>query len=209
MSLVNNNYPQAKYTMSYLEFVGNAADWITETFVLDTTEHTNDFLSMLISMWGVYEISGETIGEQEEFMKEVFNMYKDYYIELVTNYEKSYEYETGTIKTIHRKGTADENGTYSGSSSTTSEDKQLDSELPHKTLPETDYFSYPNSSSKNNSTASGTDSNTTSRDRTTETDETITDPAIFLDLKNKYINQIRNVWHEFASKFKDCFIHLY
>ena len=31
----------------------------------------------------------------------------------------------------------------------------------------------------------------------------------FIDLKNKYMNQIRNVYREFAMKFKECFYQVY
>ena len=42
-----------------------------------------------------------------------------------------------------------------------------------------------------------------------ESDVVTTYDNEFLDLKRKYLNQIRNIYHEFALKFSDCFIHVF
>ena len=52
----------------------------------------------------------------------------------------------------------------------------------------------------------------TSKDISTGSSEsttTTTDKMVLIDLKNRYMRQIRNVYNEFASRFDDCFLHIY
>lgn len=71
------------------------------------------------------------------------------------------------------------------------DDKSINVDLPNKVVSPDDLFDYPNDARKN-------DANTTTTDNT-----------LFLTMKRKYLQQIRNLYNEFAYKFKDCFIQIY
>lgn len=167
------SYPKAFYTMSFLEFVATNQEWFEETMVLDTEEHTASFQTMLHSVWDIYEISGETIGEQKLFMVSVLNQYKDYYIEKLNTYEKEYDF-TEDLKDVSSTHT-----------------KTLHVDLPNKQIDPDDYYTYPDMGDK----ADGDmDSQSSGR---------------FIELKNAYYKQIKNIFEEFAKRFRACFLHIY
>ena len=66
-------------------------------------------------------------------------------------------------------------------------DETIHVELPNKQISPTDYYKYPSSVDKRENT----------------------DPARFLLIKQQYLSQIRNLYREFASRFTDCFIHIF
>lgn len=146
---------------------------------LDWSSRTEDFKAMLISMWDVYEISGETINEQKKFMLDTFNEYKDLYEERLTNYEKNIDWlpEDGVLS----------------SSRTHGDTSEVHVELPNKQIDPNDIFSYPNDGVK------------TTPDVTTD-DKSISEQ---LAIRRSYLNQIKNYYREFALRFATCFIHMF
>lgn len=42
-----------------------------------------------------------------------------------------------------------------------------------------------------------------------ESTTTTTDMSTLISIKNQYIRQIRNVYREFATRFSDCFLHVF
>lgn len=66
-------------------------------------------------------------------------------------------------------------------------DETIHVELPNKQISPTDYYKYPSAVDKRENT----------------------DPARFLLIKQQYLSQIRNLYREFASRFTDCFIHIF
>lgn len=57
------------------------------------SEHTNLFIRMLTSKWGYYLIEGNTIGDFKRMVNSTFNLYSDYYKELIEMYEKEIPFE--------------------------------------------------------------------------------------------------------------------
>ena len=155
----------AEYTMTFKDFVNDNTDWFAQNIVLSTAERTGELQLALASIWNFYEISGETIGEFKLMLTDTLNEYKAYYEEMISNYEKEYDYATAISRT----------------------DETVHVELPNKQISPTDYYKYPSSVDK----------------------RTNTDPARFLLLKQQYLSQIRNLYREFASRFTDCFIHIF
>ena len=110
---------EARFTMTLYDARNSDPtfwDW------LDWGTRTEDFKTMLISMWDLNEISGETIPEQKKFMLDTFNEYKTYYTERLENYEKSIDWTEGDTITS----------------------SEIHVELPNKKIDPDDIFAYAN-----------------------------------------------------------------
>lgn len=155
----------AEYTMTFKDFINYNTDWFSSNIVMSTSERTGELQLALSSMWDFYEIVGETIGEFKLMLLDTLHEYVSYYEEMLTNYEKEYDYASATKRT----------------------DEIIHVDLPNKQISPTDYYKYPSAVDK----------------------KTNDDPARFLLLKQQYLSQIRNLYREFASRFTDCFIHIF
>ena len=160
--------------------------------------------SELISVFRYYEIGSDDDTEFLQFLTDVFKEYSQYYYDIISNYEKEYDYALNNKRVI----TKNDKLNMVGNTNVVNEnkDKQTEYQLPNKVIDDS-YRSTPSNivdtDSKNNNDKNYT--NDTSRDTVTTTEFN----NEFIDLKNKYMNQIRNVYREFAMKFKDCFYQVY
>lgn len=194
----------AKYTETFFDFNKTYPSFLIDNLAMSTTERTEKLVNALKSVYNLYEIGGET---EQTFMimfMDTFNTWKDYYEERITAYEKQYDYTVGNRRRTIKTSGINTTGTQNTNSS--SNNKHTDIELPNKQVT-FDYEGYPNAISKDDSTDENSrayDSNTTLNDEVT----TYFDDE-FLDLKKKYLDQIRNIYLEFANKFKECFILIY
>ena len=171
--------PNANYTITFKEFTQDIVNdaWLASSLVMSSEERTSKLLLALKSVWNPYEICGETIGEFKMFMLDTFNAHKDYYEEMITAYEKEFDYANATIRTVSNEGL----------------EKDIHVDLPNKKIDEEDIYAYPNDGNK----------------RDVESTNTVEDGSLFLRAKHEYLRQIRNLYVEFAYKFKDCFIHVF
>lgn len=164
----------------------------------------NKLLNMIKSIFRYHEIGSDDDDEFYQFMTDVFNENKDYYIDLITNYSKAYDYATNNKRTVSRSDTYSKSANVISSNSGNNEHTEY--ELPNK-ITDDSYKNAPSSISTDDnsgSTSSSTSGNTVGTSTTIYTYDNE-----LLDLKRKYINQIRNVYEEFANKFKECFIMIY
>lgn len=169
-----------------------------------TNDMASDLTSMLTAIYRYYECGTEDYDEMLQYLTDTFDEYKDYYYELITNYQKEYNYELNNKRVITKSDSLSMVGNTKVDNDTNN--KQTEYELPNKVINES-YRSTP-------STIIDTDSkNTNNKDYTNDTTrDSVTTTEFnneFVDLKNKYINQIRNVYREFAMKFKECFYQVY
>lgn len=199
---MNNMY--AKYTQTFHDFLLDNPSFLEDTIKLSSEERNDKLINALKSVFNLYEIGGETDDIFKVMFTDVFNLWKDYYEERITAYEKQYDYTVGnrrrTVKSsgINTTGTQDSNGS--------SNNKHTEIELPNKQVSPS-YEGYPNAIDKDDATDEAHksyDSNTILNDEVT----TFFDDE-FLDLKRKYLEQLRNIYLEFANKFKECFILIY
>lgn len=175
---MENSYPNAKYTMSFLEFLDITGQWFYTNFTMSTTARTTGIQNAIRQKWNLYEIAGETIGEMKLMLKDTFDYWKPYYEEMLTAYEKQFDYATdGITRVVEDEG----------------EVKGIHVELPNKQIDATDIYKYPNDGDKDEH------SNTV----------TTTDSTRFLEMKQKYMRQIRNLYNEYADKLDECFIHVF
>lgn len=198
------NNPYARYTETLKEFCDNHPSFLTDTIVLTNPEHSQKLIEMIKSHFDVYEIGAET---EDLFMlnfKDTFIEWKDYYEELINAYYKEYDYALNNRKR-NIKETRFVDNTETNSEEVNNEfHKNI--ELPNKMITDGE-DKYVNNSYKNNDNKNvkgGLLRNTTTEDSNT----TYYDDEI-IDLKNKYIKQLRNLFLEFALKFRENFIIIY
>ena len=134
-----DEYPYSKYTMTFYEFCDMYDDWLTQTLVMSTPSRSSALISALKHRWNIYEISGETIDEFKLFLKDTFEYEKKYYEDLITEYDKEFDYRLGTTKTV------------------TSNGKSIGVELPNKIISPDDIFDYPSDAAKDENVVSTDD----------------------------------------------------
>ena len=168
------------YSMTFDEYVNIDKAWYSDNLIMSTDSRTKAFKDMLYSTWNIYEISAETIQEFRLFLSSVFNEYVAYYEELLADYEKKIDFQEGITTVMNSK--------------TNGVNKVLNVELPNKQL-SNDVFDYPNTANKDDT------------DTTTKTE--YTNKANFNSLKRESMQMIRNIYLDFAMRFKDCFVHVF
>lgn len=162
---------------------------------------------MLLNVYRFYEI-GEDDDEHLimfNFLVDVFREYAPYYNQVIQNYNKEYDYALNNKRTITKSDKLNMVGNTNISNEQNGSTTRYD--LPNKVVPSSNWRSTPSDITDTEESSSNNKdyTNDTTRDSTTTTEFN----NEFIDLKNKYMNQIRNVYREFAMKFKDCFYQVY
>lgn len=199
---MNNMY--AKYTETFYDFLKDNPNFLDDIIQLSTSERSQKLKEALTSEFNLYEIGGETEKVFEIMFTDTFKQWKDYYEERITAYEKQYDYTEGNKRRTIKSSTINTEGSQDGNGSSNSKNTEI--ELPNKQVTQS-YEGYPNAITK--------DENSDEQHREYENETTLDDEVTtifddeFLDLKRKYMEQLRNIYLEFAKKFKECFILIY
>ena len=181
------------------------------TSILGSQDMAEDLLAMIYSIFCFYEIGSDEenhnyIGSEfASFMTTTCSEYGEYYKEVITNYRKEYDYALNNKRVMYK--TDELNMVGNTKIDTENNGSTTDYQLPNKVVDEERYRSTPSSITDNDNKGS---SDKKYDNNTTRVSEHITEfNNQFIDLKNKYMAQIRNVYREFAMKFKDCFYQIY
>ncbi len=168
---------------------------------LSTQAQTDKFKEIFSARWDIYEIGGETIPLAKRFFANKFNIKKDYYQELIDDYENKIDYLDGIISNEGVSYTESNDGSQSKNRMGTENTDFID--LPNKQTT-SNYISKKNNTNESISEAqSYEDSKAGNKIITRSGDVNI------LEQKKEYQNYLRNVYLEFAEEFKDCFVLLY
>ena len=189
----------ALYTKLFSTFLAENPNFLSNTIVMSTTDKSNALISAIKARWNIYEISdtdGTSDGSGDldfkEYFKETFDRFKAYYEEMISNYSKAYDYAVGNKKT-NTSHTAN-----AGTGTSSDSDTETGFALPNKL----GGAEYPSTKKTISATGnSGTNMTSDSNYETIYNDE-------FIQLKNEYMAQIRDLYYEFAGQFAPCFIHL-
>ena len=197
------NLNEAKYTtlLKDISLSYNSAIQL----LFNSFTNNSSLYDMFISMYRFNEICDKDEAIFYTCVSDVFNEFKEYYKELYNNYVKQYDYATGNTRVVerHDTGHSESNDHTYGSSESTGRNY----DLPNKVVNPNEEDGYLTSKDKRD--GSNQVNNITDHDNTYGSTVTTKYNNEFLDLKRKYLNQIRNLYHEFCEKFKDCFIHVY
>lgn len=197
---------KANYTKLYKDISQASKDAIDAIFL----QHFSFSIPLSLytvfeSMWRFYEICD---ADEEVFVKcihDVYNEHCNYYRELYINYTKEYDYMLGNKRTMERHDAAHSEHSSDNADSGTGSKTGYD--LPNKVVNPTTADGY--ATEKTVDTAQNEAHETGERDSTYDSTVTHTYDNEILDLKKKYLEQIRNIYREFSSKFSDCFLHLF
>ncbi|MBO7691254.1 MAG: hypothetical protein J6T10_01305 [Methanobrevibacter sp.] len=204
---------EAKYTKLFKTWLGEPQtqgstvtnyNFLISSFTngVFTQTMAQKLVSMLKSVFDYYEIGDKD--EMFNFLYDTFNEYYKYYYDVITNYEKEYDYALNNKRKVSRVDNLNIGGSVNTKDSRAGSNTEY--QLPNKVIDES-YRSTPSNivDTKDNSNQDKEFNTDTVRqsDTTTEFNNE------FIDLKNKYMNQIRNVYREFAMKFKECFYQVY
>lgn len=168
----------ARYTMTLYDARHSVENFFSFIDFVDSN-HTNELINAIQSMWDIYEIAGETISEQRKYMQDTFNEYKGYYAEKITEYDKKLEWTDEDYYKIY--------------SHAESGNTNLHSDLPNKQINPTDYYAYPTDTDKADATS----------------DSTNTDKSRLISLRKQYMSQIKDYYREFALRFAHDFLHMF
>ena len=183
-----NNLLYAKYTILLYDLLQEEPTFL-DFMELDTNEHTEKFKKIFIAKWSMYEIGGETSQQFKIFLKQDFDLHKDYYIEKINMYEKDFNLADGVISTISSSNANTKTGSVSNN--------ETQYGLPNKETSNR----YPTSKSDSNNTRNLLENDTFS--------QTIKGQLPTYEIKERALATIRNIYEEFAERFKDCFVLLY
>lgn len=195
----------ARYSESFNEFLNNYPTYLTDTISFGTSEQTKSLIDMIKSVWNIYEISGETEDEFKVFFSDTFNEFKDYYLDIITNYEKSFDYTIANkkIRTLTETENTKENG--NNTRKVTDDGLNTKYDLPNK--PTT--TEYPTTKISDTNENNDNSAYSSAKDKGKDTTDTTIYNNEYIKLKNEYLKQIKSYYHEFAMKFSDCFVHIY
>ena len=189
------------------ETKGDISDLLTEfEFVYDTENNLALTLEQVFyGKWNFYEICDSDENVFYQCLSDIVDVYKAEWHELLDNYSKAYDYATGNKRTMARHDQSESDMT--GSSDDTSDSVTREYALPNKQVSNDLDDGYATGASKEHAELGN--EKETHRESTYDSTIVHTYDNEFLDLKRKYMAQIRNLLEEFADKFSDCFYHLF
>ena len=171
--------------------------------LLHNFNNNDELYNILVSKFEYNECVVGDIDMFFNFIKDIYSENYQYYNELLVNYNKQYDYALGNKRTVSRTDSSTSNKTGWSHDENSRENKDYD--LPNKKVDNPD--GYMTSKSKSDDVLNGSSSE--DAENTYNSSVTTTYDNEFLDLKRKYLAQIRNVYSEFANKFNECFMKVY
>lgn len=222
------SYPKAYYTMSFMEFMtlwretDDYADFMSSVAELAAAAGISAYIELYFKViyerWHEYEIAGETIYEQADFIKSTFyeeytahfQLIKKYYVENLANEPTLMDMLTRSMVST---GSNSDTNVHSGSFTNTrdSEVKDMHVDLPNKQIDADDIYAYPSEADKTDedTTNSGSDSYTRTNNGSTSNNVENTDKSKYYEMLERSMRAIRNIMKDMAEDYSDCFIHIY
>lgn len=207
----------AQFTMCFKDVYTEAPN-VLDGIVMSTTTRTTQLVDMLKAKYDVYEISGETIPEFQLFLTNTFNQWVSYYEQMLDAYEEEFDWKLGDVETPNitygndttrvvtprvKTRTTNTEGIV-----TTTEDYDLPRSTTTENRPSSKTVVTPSAGQNitENESIAGTDTIHDEGERT----ETGTRARVNLvQQREKFLKTIRNLYAEFADKFKPCFLDMY
>lgn len=178
-------------------------------FNLEKNEQTEKFKNMFMARYDIYEIGGETIPLFKRYLENTFNMKKDYYQELINDYEDKIDYLNGYVSHIETNDNYEHNENYERNNQVESitGDNTNNIDLPNKQT----NAEYITSKIKRDNSQNANINETTSNNRTRKNDIIVnkTGGVNILQQKDYYQKYLKNVYLDFVDEFKTCFVLIY
>lgn len=193
-------------TMTLNDILNEFPD-VLDFMVLDTPAHTEKFKKVFVAQWNFHEVNYETVDMFKRRCSDYFEIWKDYYIHLLTTYAIEVEELAGLVETEHVEGTStdvrDEDSSATTSYGSTANSTFYD--LPNGTSD-----GYPTSKTSSGTGGSDTLAKSYNTDNTAsrETDRTVS-KVNAVEQREIVYKYMHNLMLEFASRFSPCFCKVY
>ena len=192
-------YP--KYTIIFRDSLWVTKNRISE--ILSQFDGTDKLFEMVLSKYALYEIVLGDVFVLYDMFNDIYNEHSQYYKELLENYNKAYDYAIGNKRrTIRHDHSSNEKDSNRNASSTDINDEY---DLPNKKVNTPEGYL----TGRNKSNISDNSNYSEAGENDYDSEVSVIYDNEFLDLKRKYLAQIRNVYSEFAEKFNECFIKVF
>ena len=206
----------AIYTMS-LEEALKTDPTILDGIELNTDAQTKQLRDEVLAQYFNWEIAGETLQEFKSFIKYKFKEYAEYYQKLIDVYDQEIDYAKGEYE--YREDTISGNSDYSytpGVKTTVTNTPATKTEQTFIDLPRST-ASEERATSKTVNEDSGTNTSVTEYDGGSNDSERNYQSSIVseknrgnaVDLRDNYRKKLHDIYHDFADRFKPCFIELW
>lgn len=166
---------------------------------------TKELWSMIMTKYRYYEINDNDEQVWLQCMKDIFDEYRTYYLDVAFNYYRQFNIDLSTKRIVERNDSSvaikDGESTYSADNDTKTYD------LPHRQVDDPTSSGYMTDKTVN--TDSSTTSDSSKAENAYNSKVETTNNRDFISLKTEYLSQIRNLISEFAERFSDCFIQIY
>ena len=206
----------AKFTMCFKD-VYTIDPNLFDEMEMSSVDRLTNLIKMLKAKYDIYEISAETIPEFKLFLTNTFNQWVFYYEQMLDAYEEEFDWKLGDVESVDITHDNDNTRTITpraqvtttttpGVTSTTE-----DYDLPRSTSTE----NRPSSKSVvtptgyDTVTSGGVEGEDTVVDDGTRTKQGTRSHVNLVEQREKFLKAIRNLYSEFADKFKPCFLDMF
>lgn len=211
MSLLNANF-----TMCFRDVYTIEPNIFSE-MEMSTTDRLDALIGMLKAKYDIYEISAETIPEFKIFLTNMFNQWVFYYEQMLDAYEEEFDWKLGDVDSSNMTFTDDNTRTltpravYTTTSTPGVVSTTEDYDLPRSTATESRPASKSVTTPMGNdvTTSGGTDGTDTVVDDGEKTETGSRSHVNLVEQRDKFLKAVRNLYMEFADKFKPCFMDMY
>ena len=183
----------------------DSIDFTTIDDTLEDESYSAELRNMVIAKFDLYEIAGETLGEQKLFIKRKFEQYGAYWLKLLEAYSEEINWKVSETLSINESGTNNNTRTYTPTVKYKNTTDNEFTDLPRSTASQ----ERPTNKNHNVSTNEVVSGNEITADTGGDTHNNTTTRSRPVDDWKKYLAALRNLMDEFADKFRPCFIQLF
>ena len=195
---------EAKYTKLLDDISNETMSALNRIFDDFDEDMPDELVTHFFSMYRYYEICDEDESVFLQCVSDIYNEHANYYKKILQAYKNDIDITKITERTSSRQDQSAGSKTSTGTSLVASTDKRYD--LPNSQVTGQDGGYLSEKGTEDSVT------NTNLNDRHTNaynTSTTSKDNRDFISAKVEYLRHIRDIYEEFVSEFKECFILVY
>ena len=181
---------------------------IIENLVLDSTSRTNEFIKVFNATYNTKRLCTDDISLFKEYITNTFNQHKEYYIQKLNVYERELNGDLGESisRTLIDNTTNATSNNVGITGSQTNNNTEILYDIPRSQTKgnPTNQTDKVDSLSNNQSTTGSSSGNTNK-----SVSESITGNVNVIKQRELWLKFIKNIYLDFADKFKDCFLQIY
>lgn len=197
------------YTTMTLRDVIKSNPDILDNMNLSTTDRTNNFKDMFISMYNNKSIGAETVTLFQYWIEDKFNEIKRTYEQQLDVYEKALDGDDGRkiVRATNESNTAQTATTNALTSSTNTSNETINYDLPRTSNPTASPTTKATTGNTNQNAENSTINSSGNGSKAVQ--EIITGDVNVISQREKWLDYIRDIYRNMCQEFKDCFAIIY